>query len=392
MERRKIAIVVQRYGEEVNGGAELHARWLAEHLLHLAEVHVLTTCAVDYGTWANAYPPGVSRLNGVTVHRFPVDALRSSQMAEETTDLFRYEHTLFDELTWVKNQGPYSTPLFDFISESHARFNYFIFFTYLYAPTFFGLPLVSDKAILVPTAHDEPYLKLPVFRSLFHLPQVIVYNTEPEKAHVHNITGNRDVPGIIAGVGINVPGDISGERFRQKFDITTDYLLYVGRVHASKNVPELIDYFLRYQQETGRNLRLVLLGKVEIPLPDHPFLLPLGFVTEEDKFDAMRAATLLIAPSLYESLSMVVLEAWQMNIPVLVNGRCPVLRHQCLESNGGLYYFTFDDFSIALGMLLDDPALRDKLGHKGRKFAARHYNWDVITAKYEAMFSTLEGN
>jgi glycosyltransferase involved in cell wall biosynthesis len=245
---------------------------------------------------------------------------------------------------------------------------------------------------MVPTAHDEPYLKLPVFRSLFHLPQAIVYNTEPERAHVHKITGNQDVPGIVAGVGINVPNDVSGKRFRQKFDLASDFVLYVGRIHESKNVPELIDYFLRYQEQTGRNLKLVLLGKVEIPIPDHPDILPLGFVSEEDKFDAIRAATLLIVPSQYESLSMVVLEAWWMNIPALVNGRCPVLRYQCLQSNGGLYYFTFDDFSIALSMLLDDPALREKLGRQGRNFAIRHYDWGIIMAKYQAIFSALAGS
>lgn len=392
MQRRKIAIVVQRYGEEVNGGAELHARWLAEHMLRQAEVHVITTCAIDYGTWENVYPAGDSSLNGVHIHRFPVDSLRMSSMEERTTALFRYEHTLFDELQWIKDQGPYSTSMLNYIHASHARFDFFIFFTYLYAPTYFGLPLVSDKAILVPTAHEEPYLELPAYRSLFHLPQVIVYNTEPEMAHVHKITGNQDVPGIIAGVGINVPSDVSGDRFRQKYDLQEDFLLYVGRVHESKNVPELLDFFFRFQKESKQKLKLVLLGKVEVPIPDHPDLLPLGFVTEQDKFDAMQAATLLVVPSLYESLSMVALEAWRLNIPVLVNGRCTVLKHQCQKSNGGLYYFTYDDFSLALSRLLEDPALRYQLGMQGRKFAVGRYDWDIIMAKYQAMFEAVAGD
>ncbi len=49
----KLAIVVQRYGRAINGGAELHARYLAEHLARHAEVEVLTTCASDYVSWRN---------------------------------------------------------------------------------------------------------------------------------------------------------------------------------------------------------------------------------------------------------------------------------------------------------------------------------------------------
>ena len=68
----KIAIAAQRYGADINGGAELHARYVAEHLARHAEVEVLTTCAQDYVTWANVLPPGVETINGVTVRRFPV--------------------------------------------------------------------------------------------------------------------------------------------------------------------------------------------------------------------------------------------------------------------------------------------------------------------------------
>ncbi len=387
----KIAIVVQRYGEEVNGGAELHARWLAEHLLRLADVHVLTTCAIDYNTWANSYPPGESELNGVNIHRFPVDSLRIANMKERTAALLLQDHTLFDEFLWVKDQGPYATELFEFIRKSYDHFDYFIFFTYLYAPTFFGLPLVSDKAILVPTAHEEPYIELPAFRSLFHLPQTIVYNTEPEMLHVHQVTGNQQVPGIVAGIGINVPDELNGDRFRQKTGINGDFILYVGRVDKSKNVPQLLDFFSRFQMEQDRKLKLVLMGKVSIPLPDHPDLLSLGFVTEQDKFDALQAATALVVPSLYESLSMVSLEAWLAKTPVLVNGQCSVLKYQCRRSNGGLYYHTYDEFTQALMTLLDDPSLCLQLGEQGRSFVSKRYDWDIVVAKYQAVFDVLSG-
>lgn len=391
MSARRIAVVVQRYGEEVNGGAELHARWLAEHLTRLADVHVITTCAIDYHTWENAYPPGESELNGVRIHRFLVDALRKPDLPRQTAALFHTNHTLFDELQWMKDQGPYSSGLLDYVREAYLYFDLYIFVTYLYPPTFFGLPLVSDKAVLVPTAHDEPYLRLPMFRPLFHLPQVIVYNTEPERQLVNGIMRNDHVPQVVAGVGINVPSDVDATRFREKFGIDGPFMVYVGRVDESKNVPELVRYFTRFRDEADRDLRLVLIGKVNIELPARPDLVPLGFVSEQDKFDAIRAADVLVMPSLYESLSMVALEAWLMETPVLLNGRCDVLKYQCRQSNGGLYYHTYDEFAIALRTLLHDPALRARLGRQGRAFVAARYDWDIVVAKYQAILETLSG-
>lgn len=391
MNRKRIAVVVQRYGEEVNGGAELHARWLAERLTALAEVHAITTCAIDYHTWNNAYPPGESELNGVCIHRFPVDAPRKAGFLEQTVALLKNRHSLFDEVQWIKDQGPYSSGLLSYLRETYHEYDLFIFVTYLYPPAFFGLPLVSDKAILVPTAHDEPYLRFPAFRSLFHLPQAIIYNTEPEKQLVNDITQNHYVPQIVAGVGINVPGEVSAGRFREKYGIRGRFLVYVGRVDEAKNVPELLEYFTRFRAEASHDLKLVLIGKANIPIPDREDVLSLGFVPEEDKFDAIRAAEVLMMPSLYESLSMVALEAWLMETPTLLNGRCDVLKYQCRQSNAGLYYYTYDEFASALRLLLDNPELRATLGRQGKAFVAARYDWNIVMAKYRAVVETLTG-
>lgn len=390
MKRKRIAIVVQRYGEEVNGGAELHARWLAEHLLSLADVHVITTCAIDYTTWANDYGAGDTELNGVHIHRFPVDATRNWRRSQKRTgQLLNQVHTLFDEYRWVKEQGPYSTQLLEFVRESRPFFDAFIFYTYIYATTFFGLPLVADKAILVPTAHDEPFLYLPVFRSLFHLPQAIVYNTEPEKELVHRITHNDNRIEVVAGIGIDLPETISAKRFRENYDITGDFLLYVGRINEAKNVPELLAYFRRFRQVREAPVKLVLIGRSHIDLPQHPDIIHLGFVSEADKFDAIQAATLVVIPSLYESLSMIALEAWAMRTPVLANGQCAVLKYQCQRSNGGLYYTSFDEFEATTNRLLDSLELRARLGESGCDYVCDHYDWRVIIAAYEAVISTV---
>lgn len=393
MTRLRLAIVVQRYGEEVNGGAELHARWLAEHLAETADVTIITTCAVDFMTWAAYYPAGKSVLNGVTVHRFPVDAARDWMKSQEQTGRLMIEaHTLFEEIQWLKDSGPYSTPLLEFVRKTYPAFDFFFFYTYHYATTFFGLPLVSDKAIFVPTAHDDPYIRLQVFRALFHLPQAIIYLTEPEKRLVQHLMQNGSKPSAVVGIGLEKPVEASAERFRQTYGIAGDFLLYAGRIHPSKNIPQLFNFFQRFLEHYEGQLQLVLLGKSHLDLPEDPRIVPLGFVSEQDKYDALQAATVTVMPSLYESLSMIVLESWLMETPVLVNGRCEVLKYQCQQSNGGLYYTSYEEFEIALNYLLDPASHRKQLGYQGFQFVKSNYNWRLVLAKYQELLAEVSGD
>src|ERR1043165_281637 len=108
----KLAIVVQRYGADINGGAELHARYLAEHLARHAEVRVLTTCARDYVTWRNDFPAGEERVNGIPVERFPVSREREElDFGRRSTHVFTRPHSLADELRWLESEGPTSPQL-----------------------------------------------------------------------------------------------------------------------------------------------------------------------------------------------------------------------------------------------------------------------------------------
>ena len=386
----KIAVVVQRYGEEVSGGAELHARWLAEQLNAEHEVSVITSCALDYTSWANHYSAGETQINHVPVYRFPVDHTRDwSQSQQSARTILLTPHTLHDEINWMKMQGPYSSLLLDYLGQVYEQFDFFIFFTYLYATTYFGLPLVSDKAILVPTAHEEPYLNLPLFRSLFHLPRAIVYNTETERGLVHSVMQNQRVVSIVAGTGINLPANSDPTQFRQKFNLQDDYLLYVGRVSASKNIPELVDYFVRLQQETNASLKLLIAGKPTINLPTHPNIIYTGYISEQEKFDAITGAKAIVVPSLYESLSMLLLEGWLMGKPAIVHGKCGVTKGLCRQANGGLYYSSYDEFLAVVQKLMSESALCRQLGESGRNFAQNRYHWDVIMAKYRALFDSL---
>ena len=388
--RRRIAVVVQRYGLEVNGGAELHARWLAEQLTHLGNVQVFTTCALDYHTWEDYYPPGDSQIAGVTVSRFPVDSPRDWTSAQRRSfQMVQTDHSLEEEIVWMREQGPYSTPLFETIKSVEDNFDVFIFFTYLYATTYFGLPLVADKAILVPTAHDEPFIRFGIFKKIFNIPKAIVFNTESEQMLVNRVVESEKPAQVVIGVGVNVPHSSSAKRFREKYGIEEGFSLYVGRVDESKNVPELLDFYRQFLEQHAGAPDLVLLGKSTIKLPENPRIISLGFVSEEVKFDALSAAAVVVIPSLFESLSMIALEAWKMNVPVLVNGRCDVLKQQCRLSNGGLYYYNYLEFAAELQHLLEKPELRLTLGRQGSSFVDENYHWDIIKAKYQSLFDAL---
>lgn len=392
MPANKVALVVQRYGLEVNGGAEFHCRLIAEHLSKYFDVEVLTTCAVDYTTWKNDYSAGVEALNGVLVRRFPVDyerdLLKFNKFSEK---IFGNIHTYEDEIEWMKLQGPYSTKLLNYLKSNKDNYTCFIFFTYLYCTTFFGLPLVKEKALLVPTAHNEPPIYLPIFNSLFNCPSRFIYNTEEEKNLVISKFRVSNIPSDVVGVGIDIPDKIDSASFVQKYDLD-NFVIFVGRIEESKGCQELFDYFLRYKKENKSSIKLVLLGKQTMEIPKNPDILSLGFVPEKDKFNGIKSAKLLIMPSKYESLSMVLLESWLCNTPVLVNGECDVLKGQCIRGNAGLYYENYDEFKACLDFLLANDGIRNAMGKNGMKFVLKNYSWENIEKKYISILKSIDSS
>ena len=193
----------------------------------------------------------------------------------------------------------------------------------------------------------------------------------------------------MVGVGSDVPERTDPARFRRKFKINRPFAIYIGRIDENKGCSELFDYFQRYAAVFPRGLDLVLVGSAMMPIPKHPRIHHLGFLSDEDKFDALAASDLLIMPSYFESLSMVALEAWALGRPVLANGRCDVLKGQCIRSNAGLYYERYEEFVEALYSLESNGPLHARLGQNGREYFRRHYAWPVIERKYLDMLQQL---
>jgi len=391
MDRPKIAFVVQRCGREVNGGAEAHCLTMACKMNELWDVEILTTCAVDYITWADYYSEGVENIDGVPVRRFHADSQRVKEEFDTYSEYIRRNISSVTEEEcekWMKLQGPVSTDLLNYIKTNKDHYDGFIFFTYLYCTSYYGLPLVSEKACLVPTAHDEWPIYLPVWDEFFKKPRAFIFNTSEEKTFLEKRFPSVTFRGEIAGVGVDIPEDISEQRFREHYQIDSPYMLYIGRIEESKGCKELFDYFIRYKKEETGDIKLVLAGKPVMSIPEHPDIISLGFIDEKTKFDAIKGCEFLINPSPYESLSIVLLEAWSLNRPVLVTEKCNVLVEQCRRSNGGLWYRNYDEFKACVEYLLKNKNIASTC----EKFVKEHYGWDGIKKKYEEILKNKEKN
>lgn len=377
--KKKICFAVQRYGLEVNGGAELLIRELAERMACSFDVTVLTTKAVDYLSWNDHYRRDEEQLNGVRVLRFSVDFPREMEVFNEINGRFlRGELPPGEEARWIWEQGPVALELERYVREHQEEYQVFLFGPYLYWHTVTCLPQVAHKAVLIPMAHDEPFIHMGIFRQVFERAAAVCYLTPEEREFVQGLFPGVTRRDMIGGAGVEVPEEVSAERFRARYGLDGDYVVYVGRIDEGKNCDELFRYWEAYRSTHTRPLTLVLMGKPVIPIPQRDDVRSLGFVSEQDKFDGMRGAQALVLPSRFESLSIVVLEAMSLGVPVLVNGGCAVLRGHCRKSNAGLYYETFPEFCAALDFLRSGNGAVQAMRENGPAYVNAYYQWPVI--------------
>lgn len=450
---QRVAFIVQRYGEEITGGSEAHCRMVAEYMTRHWQVEVLTTCAKDYVSWQNHYPAGTEQLNGVTVRRFPVAFTRKKWLFDRCYDLLvllnqpdkprRFGRLINPilklcntfaaaigikrplERLWMVLQGPHCPRLTQHLKTS--SYDAVIGFSYVYSTCYFGFTeglregrnSSAALKVLVPTAHDDPALQFGIFDELFAGVDVILANTEEERqllqrrfpalALASGSEAKTIAPKVqVVGCGIDLPpvseqpepSEVAArvEAFKARHAIDRPYAVYVGRIEAFKGCGDLLAQFRDDQQG---DLALLLVGKAEMPIPSRAesggTIISLGFVSDQDKELAIAGSEFLVMPSPYESLSLVLLEAWHLGKPVLVNGACAVLKGQCQRSGGGLWFDSWQDFTPQLAKLRqqitakaqatdEQPYPPDKL----RAFVANNYSWAAIGSKYRKLLPKEE--
>ncbi len=382
-QRRRVAIVIQRYGDVI-GGAELLARWVAQRLSARWDMTVLTTCAKDHLSWANEFPAGGSRDGQVRVIRFPCERSRDLLSFNALSgQLFARPTDYTEEERWVAEQGPLVPGLMRHLDEHQGDFAAFIFFTYLYASTVWGLPLVGKRAILVPTVHDEPPLRFGVYREVFSLPSAMLCSTPEEQALIHQ-RFPQHARTRIAGVGIDQRPGIPS-RFRKRFHLASPYLMYVGRIEAGKGIRELLRCYASLRRELQDPPELVLGGSGRMTI-NQPGVRCLGPISEQEKLDGLAGAAAAVVPSRYESLSLLALEAFSQATPVLANGESEVLSGHIERSGAG---FTYLDAASFIEGFRKANADRERLGRRGLTYARRH-SWKRVLDVYEQELARIQ--
>jgi glycosyltransferase involved in cell wall biosynthesis len=374
-----VLIVVQRYGSEVVGGSEGHARVVASRLARSHRVEIATTTAADYWTWAPYYPAGTSELDGLKIHRFPVAEGRDPEFKAFESRVLNGEHALADEEEWLRKQGPHCPALLEFLHREGNRYDAVLFYTYIYEPTARGVPIVPERAALISTAHDEAPLRLAPYRALFQLPRAFGFLTPEERDLVHRTFRNEHIPHETLGLGLEAPGEYDVAAFRDAHKLEGPIVLYLGQVSEGKGCGELLNAWTANRARPNTlPATLVLAGTVRMELPDRSDVVALGRIPDAQKYAALAAADALVLPSRFESLGIVLLEAWQVGTPVVVRADNPVTAGQVARSGGGLTYRDADDFGDALDRAI---AARESIGAAGRAWVERESSWEAFDAR-----------
>jgi O-antigen biosynthesis protein len=375
-----IVFVTPRYGLEFAGGAEAIARMLAEELHRTGTpVEVLTTCTDDLITFNNTYKPGATTINGVPVQRFPSDTVDIDAYHRVAGKAFAdpLSVTYQEQQTFVRN-SIHSQPLYEHLAANAARYRCCIVAPYLFGTTYRASQIMRDKTIHIPCLHDEAMAYFAIFHEMLEEARGILFNA-PEEQQLARQLGIYNPAVAVVGCGFHQPPPGDPRAFRAQHGLgDAPFLLYSGRFDGAKNVPLLFDYFLRYKHERVTPLRLALAGHGPVAPPAHPDVVDLGFFRAGTMNDALAAAAALVQLSVHESFSLVIMESWLQQRPVIVHTGCAVTRGHVERSGGGWAIGDYEDFATALDEILATPELADRRGAAGHAYVRSEYSWDAV--------------
>ncbi|PJZ67054.1 glycosyl transferase [Leptospira wolffii] len=416
--RRRLAVVSPIFSGQVSGGSEKLIYLYTLMLSKFYEVTVLSTRSLDYISWKNQIPvtdldtvllgkdseKKISREwmeteegNKIRILRFSVDKERNIRKFNRYSDkLFRahefesvgknrFKSQEERERNWVDMQGPYCPDLIQYIETNERDYDVFVFVSYLYYPMVYGLPLVSKKAVVIPTLHDEPPAKLGVYNNLFKDDSAYCFNTPEEKQLFSRLYGYIPSLGSVIGMYLSIPENEPTEKIPPKSPDKSFDFLYVGRMDEGKGVLEMANFFAEWQKRSGRNDKLSLVGrgdaKLMQKLSKFPHLDLIGFVDEKEKNARIESCDILINPSPMESFSIILMEAWIREKAVMVNGKSDVLQGHCIRSNAGLYYSDQESFAAVADFLVQHPKERGEMGLNGKRYVQANFNPETVERK-----------
>ncbi|MBI4454861.1 MAG: glycosyltransferase family 4 protein [Acidobacteria bacterium] len=381
----KIAFVIPWFGFDLAGGAESNCRDLAIQLSRRGfSVEVLTTCVRELASnWnENYHKPGVFQEQGITIRRFPADRTDHTVFNSLNSRLLRGEALSYAEEIAFLKESVNSEALTGFIDENRAA--YFFFFTpYLFGTTFWGSLVAPDRAALIPCLHDEAYASMKVMALMFEKVRGVIFNSPVEKELSERLFDLGRASTVMLGVGVDDSIAASPESCK----ISEPFILYAGRKDKTKNVDLLLRYFGLYKRRHPSDLKLVLIGNGQLEMNED--CVDLGLVDAREKSSLFAAARVLCQPSVHESFSKVIMEAWLCETPVLVNGHCSVTRDHVERSQGGLFFEDYFEFECCLDCLLENPSRAAEMARHGKSYVLQNYTWDKVMGRFEAWYPSL---
>ena len=389
--RPKLAFVVQRFGQNVAGGAEAFARMYAERLSSIYDITVLTTTSKTLD-WDNELMMENSDEEFTTfeILRFPPSRQKTEQSFQEATDkLFSGE---IDYTQWQSRHGPDTPALAEFLytygNEYDAIVNWtYLFATATYAPSLRG----SVNLINVPFFHDEPWLHLDGNKNNALSYDANIYQTYAEKDLAERVIDGIDKRNsIVLGAGVNEEVLDNIRNYESNSLVDGPYVLYIGRIEKGKRITELVDMFNKFKRENNSKLKLVVIGRAhDCSIEGSDDVILPGFVTDKEKAIYIKHSLCLINPSHLESFSLVLIESWALGRPVLVPAQCAATTSQVERSGGGVVYKNYRDLAWILNTLEADSELCDRLGMNGLKFYEDNYRWNILLPKIESFLNSI---
>lgn len=393
---KKIGFVIPWYGDKIPGGAEAELRGIAKHLQAAGvELEILTTCVKEFSSdWSvNFYREGIADEGGLKVVRFP--ARKRDTAAFDSVNLkFIKGIPVSPEEEKIFMQEMVNSPaLYEYMKEHKDDYSLYVHIPYMFGTAYYGIKACPEKSVLIPCLHEEAYAHMSIYQDVFPTIAGAIYLAPNEMKLANELYDLSKVKQAVLGAGVDSDFDPVAQRFRDKFKITSPFILYAGRKDTGKNVDMLIKYFREYRRRkpVDSDLKLVLIGGGSIDIPDDikTEIIDLGFVDRQDKYDACAAALCLCQPSTHESFSIVIMESWLSGRPVLVHEDCAVTCAFAKESNSGLYFKDYFDFEGAIDYYLSHPDVATTMGKTGCEYVKQRFTWDVITEKYTRFFKEV---
>ena len=390
-DKGRIAFVPPRYGPDVVGGSESVVREAAHGLADRGwAVDVLTTCASDHYTWANAHPPGESTDGKVNVHRFQTvhdgDRLRRDTLEIRIQQGARISAA--DQQAWL--HGNFRVPdLFHYLLRNAESYDAIVLSPYLFWTTIVGSVVAPARTIVMPCLHDEFYAYLDLFRPVLGDVGELWFLSEPEHALAHRL--GPVAPHRVTGAGVTIPASRDPDGFRVRHGIKGPFVFYAGRREGGKGWDELLGSFRWAVADLGVDLDLVTsgVGPVVAPPDVADRVIDLGFLTEEEMPDAFAAAAAYVQPSRNESFSRTIMEAWLAGTPVVANAASDVVRWHCERSGGGLVYEDGHELVQCLALIANEPEALKSLASAGREYVLAEYQWEAVLDRMETALSEL---